>query len=148
MAGRGLLSFPFVVHAVESRFLQDGDRYHKPDTSSVANYTVKHGLTTSRVGRGGKVETIGAPLKIPISSTVTSCDMLRCLFTFLGNPLTASPCRRRDKSLLSKSFARVIPALRVRVSTRTLRAAIRDALERKLDNCTAWFPSAHCIPVD
>ena len=45
-------STPFVVHAVESHFLQDGDRYHRPDTSPVANYTVKHGLTTSR-GRGG-----------------------------------------------------------------------------------------------
>lgn len=78
---RYLIERVFFIHPSSCRitFLVRQRSLSRFDTSLMANYTVKHGLATRGVA-------IGAPLKIPISSAVTSCDTLRCPLHTLANP--------------------------------------------------------------
>lgn len=78
---RYLIERVFFIHPSGCRitFLVRQRSLSRFDTSLMANYTVKHGLATRGVA-------IGAPLKIPISSAVTSCDTLRCPLHTLANP--------------------------------------------------------------
>lgn len=63
-----------------ARLCAVGSRFFRTRRSLSRLDTVRQ-ITWLTRGRNERADTIGAPVKIPISPAVTSCDMPRCLFT-------------------------------------------------------------------